>query len=567
MPHSQHQREYLLNRGFKGLSLKPLYHPIHRNSIHGSAICAFNMSSIQAAFSGPFKYQESVGAAWKRQDAPNRHNFECRSNKTNTLNALDYSKYQLMDYAIQPTTSQPLHFSRLERFSYIALDMIPTKLHESVRIMYVATVEGLIKKISVLPRTKETCVVEIWQPEPDAATQIKSLQYVKETDSLYVGTDISLMRISAHHCNRHVSASTCLNAMDPYCGWNELQEACTTAPNGDTLEKYWIQNTTECPVLTAPVDGGWSAWSEWSKCAQENGQHSDDYNSHTDSCLCRTRTCNNPTPKNSGKGCTGISIAVSNCTVNGGWTDWSPWSACSQTCGIAVKTRRRTCGNPKPAHGGRVCVGQDRGEMYCSHLPPCPVPKQSQIDGGWGPWGTWSECSSPCGGGFRFRRRECNDPLPQNGGMECPGCHMEYDTCNAQQCPEVKRGGTWTPWLVMANNSLSEGQVEKRFKYICKAPIADPSLIKIIPKEETRLCTNDGSCQRSAGDAVEAEGEWACWSDWSQCSVSCGFGTRFRQRQCLSKSGEVIKSNNCIGQDIRHEQCERTCDCKYCNIT
>lgn len=74
---------------------------------------------------------------------------------------------------------------------------------------------------------------------------------LKETESLYVGSDTGLMRISAQHCNRHVSKASCLNAMDPYCGWNELQEACTAPPNGDTLARYWVQNSTACPLLTA----------------------------------------------------------------------------------------------------------------------------------------------------------------------------------------------------------------------------------------------------------------------------------------------------------------------------
>lgn len=73
------------------------------------------------------------------------------------------------------------------------------------------------------------------------------------------------------------------------------------------------------------------------------------------------------------------------------------------SCGMAVKTRRRSCGNPKPAFGGRVCVGPDRAELYCSHLPPCPVPKQPPIDGAWGPWGSFSECSAECGGGYKIR--------------------------------------------------------------------------------------------------------------------------------------------------------------------
>lgn len=309
-----------------------------------------------------------------------------------------------MDQAVQPTTIHPLHHVQLERFTHIALDRIATKLHENVRILYVATAAGLIKKLYILPRTKETCVIEVWQPEVNG--RIRILEFLKETESLYVGSDSALMRVSAQHCSRHVSKASCLNAMDPYCGWNELQDLCTPPPNGDTLVRYWLQNSTACPVLTAPVDGGWSAWTDWHKCSQSmhaSATSDDSAATNSDPCLCRTRSCDNPMPKNGGTFCSGVSISVSNCTVNGAWTEWSAWSACSQTCGMAVKTRRRSCGNPKPAHGGRVCVGQDRQELYCSHLPPCPVAKQPPTHGGWGPWGGWGDCSALCGGGYQIR--------------------------------------------------------------------------------------------------------------------------------------------------------------------
>lgn len=41
----------------------------------------------------------------------------------------------------------------------------------------------------------------------------------------------------------------------------------------------------------------------------------------------------------------GTTVSVTNCTVHGKWTEWSPWSACSQSCGMAVKSKRRYCGN------------------------------------------------------------------------------------------------------------------------------------------------------------------------------------------------------------------------------
>lgn len=469
------------------------------NSIHGSAVCAFNLTSINEVFTGPFKHQESQTSTWEQKSSHSNIHNECQLARTGHMQQLKESaKYQLMDQAVPATTIHPLHHASSERFSHIALDVISTKLHEKVTMIYVATEAGAIKKISLLPRTRASCVVEVWRPDRLAKESIKilAMQYLKNTDSLYIGTENSVLRLPSHNCQRHVSKSSCLNAMDPYCGWNELLEACTSAPNGDSLTRHWFQNATECPVISAPVDGSWSSWSPWTKCAQNNGQSSaDEQNSNTDYCQCRTRTCDNPAPKNGGTGCTGLTIEVNNCTVHGGWTEWSAYSPCSQTCGIAVKTRKRTCSNPKPAFGGRVCVGPDRSDIYCT-LSPCPAPEAPQIDGNWGPWGGWGECSAPCGSGFRIRRRKCDDPEPM-GGMECVGCNIDYEVCNSQPCAEVKKLGQWTPWLMESNTSKTDEYTERRFRYMCKASVMDATSLKIVlSKEEKRTCQPNGSCQR-----------------------------------------------------------------------
>ena len=43
--------------------------------------------------------------------------------------------------------------------------------------------------------------------------------------------------------------------------------------------------------------------------------------------------------------------------VNGGYSDWAPYSTCTKTCGGGVRTRKRTCTNPPPANGGKDCSG------------------------------------------------------------------------------------------------------------------------------------------------------------------------------------------------------------------
>ena len=60
------------------------------------------------------------------------------------------------------------------------------------------------------------------------------------------------------------------------------------------------------------------------------------------------------------------------------------------------------------------------------------------VDGEWGDWESWGDCSATCGGGTQSRSRECNNPPAANGGAECPADDLSSETqnCNPEACPE-----------------------------------------------------------------------------------------------------------------------------------
>ena len=56
------------------------------------------------------------------------------------------------------------------------------------------------------------------------------------------------------------------------------------------------------------------------------------------------------------------------------------------------------------------------------------------IDGHWSRWSRFTACSTSCGIGFHRRVRLCNDPHPAYGGNECVGESWELKNCRIRLC-------------------------------------------------------------------------------------------------------------------------------------
>ncbi|XP_078464180.1 A disintegrin and metalloproteinase with thrombospondin motifs 15-like [Lampetra planeri] len=96
---------------------------------------------------------------------------------------------------------------------------------------------------------------------------------------------------------------------------------------------------------------------------------------------------------------------------------------------LVCQTRHFPWADGTACASGRWCMrGQctEKGEGKRGKAP---------VDGSWGRWAPYGECSRTCGGGVHLARRECDSPSPAHAGAYCTGPRVKYRSCGLALCP------------------------------------------------------------------------------------------------------------------------------------
>ncbi|KAI1724133.1 thrombospondin type 1 domain-containing protein [Ditylenchus destructor] len=262
--------------------------------------------------------------------------------------------------------------------------------------------------------------------------------------------------------------------------------------------------------------------------------------------------------------------------VDGEWSDWSsaekqcPITPCQITGSIALKTQLRTCTNPAPNNGGKICSGmnvrgllcgqqrticegftrQEFGDRLCTAIRNDPTRPDRQLSGQ-----SFSHATQPCKIWCHVRDSELirNKGQFPNGSPCGPeqycvsgsclslACTGEAVVADNSDCPPASGAKTksssnkWDAWSTWSPCSVSCGDhgVQKRTRK-CRSPDSE--------------CAGKSSEVRPCEPIPPRCEEYSPWGEWSECPSTCGPAQkRHRMRSCLSGlcSEKLIDEEDC----------------------
>ncbi|XP_041372969.1 semaphorin-5A-like [Gigantopelta aegis] len=250
------------------------------NSISGSAVCVYNMSSLQKAFTGPFRHRQGPGAWIQRE---NTYPVKTCS-KAGTGISMDELQQagmnQLMYSSLEPVDTHPLLFAENLRWTHLAVDDVAGK-HGAYSVLFLVTEKGRLRKMLVTNHM--ACFIEEIKIEANGnSTRVDTFKLSREKGAIFLSTLSKIFKIPVARCERFANKSACIESNDPYCGWNTKTGKCSQAPRGQTDADHWHQPVRSCSILQY-VDDDSVKWSEWSMCQLAGKSNL--------KCLCRHRNC------------------------------------------------------------------------------------------------------------------------------------------------------------------------------------------------------------------------------------------------------------------------------------
>ena len=391
--------------------------------------------------------------------------------------------------------------------------------------------------------------------------------------------DSNLQTLDDHLClgisgEKPTSLQNCLESCTDQCiitEWSEFSQ-CVDGASTRTREVIPFEGSTDwrddCPELAdiATIETiscneidyhnyVWTLTSLWEQeCIIESPEATCGAGFQYRSFACVTRDstgtplseefCLRKTPPSSKRGCSIL------CRDNCGMAEWSPWGACSTSCGPGYRTRTRA----SPQSTASSC-GPMNETTICRDNPPCQV-----VEYQYGRHGLCrpSNASAICGEGVQFVEVVCVlNGETQSDTSLCS--HLVAPNATATPCTVPCPGqcvvGQWSPWTPCPDVCPDRSCMQRRFREKLREGLDCPRTVR------------ERSCPVVINYFEWREHDWLdCIPIASGNTDYCGNGTQSRIVECIdSRTNDSARDDQCSGEKpaiIRPCQIQCPIDCQ-----
>ncbi|XP_068033290.1 semaphorin-4D isoform X2 [Anomalospiza imberbis] len=228
------------------------------NNVGLSAVCAYNLSTVEEVFSkGKFMQSatvEDVSRKWVRYfgEIPNPRpgaciNNEARaSNYMSSLNLPDKTllfvrDHPLMDDSVTPMGDRPRLVKRDVKYTQIVVDRVRALNGTIYDVMFIGSDRGALHK--AISYENGMHIIEETQLFPNFEP-VQTLLLSSKTGRryLFASSNSGVVQSPVAFCDKYTTCVNCVLARDPYCAWKPLEASCIDIFKEGEMERSWIQD-------------------------------------------------------------------------------------------------------------------------------------------------------------------------------------------------------------------------------------------------------------------------------------------------------------------------------------
>jgi hypothetical protein len=355
---------------------------------------------------------------------------------------------------------------------------------------------------------------------------------------------------TAMPCNRFACPVDCRQS--EWTAWSSCHATCSTGLKTRlrTVLAYPASGGQSCGLnrqhlpcdtgIPCPTDCAVSHWTPYSSCSKSCASGDGDGAVTFEEAGARTRTREvlSDTSLYGSANCPALTQTVAcseaRCPRDCIQTEWTPWSACSATCGDTGDQWRMRGIHTPAAHGGKECTfapnefNTHLERRPCEVLPPA-CPKSCEVTA----WSAFRPCTASCKPSahlqaehglvdpVQWRNRTVLVPA-SDGGMACPVLGESRVCSLLHVCPQDCLVGSWGDWGPPPGAWTGHLQ---RTRVVRHPAVGGGIACPPLTDEKVYDCTRD---------ADEIGG-------WSTCSKQCNGGImkRLKKHKICSKESAI----------------------------